>query len=66
MLDKILHAQMNAQAPQPRQEVDELDSIGSEEFIPKGKVERLVREESSEVRRGHCKARSGKALQAAG
>lgn len=42
MLDKILHAQMNAQAPQPRQEVDELDSIGSEEFIPKGKVERLV------------------------
>lgn len=29
-------------APQPKQEVDELDSIGDDEYIPKGKVKRLV------------------------
>ena len=40
MMDKILQAQI-ANTPQ-KQEVDEFDSIGSDEFIPKGKVERLV------------------------
>ncbi len=35
--------QMTAQAaPQPKQEVDELDSISDEEYIPKGKVKKLV------------------------
>ena len=41
MMDKILHAQMANSAPQ-KQEVDEFDSIGDEEFIPKGKVKKLV------------------------
>ena len=40
MLDKILQAQVSAQAP--RQEPDEFDSIGADEFINKGKVEKLV------------------------
>lgn len=40
MLDKILQAQVAAQAP--RQEPDEFDSIGADEFINKGKVEKLV------------------------
>ena len=41
MFEKLMHAQLAAQTPQ-KQEVDELDSIGEDEFIPKGKVERLV------------------------
>ena len=42
MLDKLLNAQIASSTPQ-KQEIDEFDSIGAEEFIPKGKVERLVR-----------------------
>lgn len=39
MLDKVLQAQLQqTQKPEP----DELDAIGSDEFIPKGKVEKLV------------------------
>lgn len=41
MMDKLLHAQMANQAPQ-KPEPDEFDIIGAEEFIPKGKVEKLV------------------------
>lgn len=41
MLDKMLNAQLSNQTTQ-KQEVDELDSIGAEEYIPKGKVEKLV------------------------
>jgi hypothetical protein len=40
MLDKFMQAQLAHQAP--RQEPDEIDSIGADEFIPKGKVEKLV------------------------
>lgn len=38
---QIMQAQIGNAAP-AKQEVDEFDSIGAEEFIPKGKVERLV------------------------
>ena len=38
---QIMQAQVANSAP-ARQEVDEFDSIGSDEFIPKGKVEKLV------------------------
>ncbi len=41
MMERILQAQMNNQPPQP-QEVDEFDSIGEDEFIPKGKISKLV------------------------
>jgi hypothetical protein len=41
MMEKILQTQMNHQAPQ-QQEVDEFDSIGEDEFIPKGKISKLV------------------------
>jgi hypothetical protein len=41
MFEKMLQAQMSNQAP-PKQEIDELDSIGASEFIPKGTVEKLV------------------------
>jgi hypothetical protein len=40
MLDKFMQAQLANQAP--RQEPDEIDSIGADEFINKGKVEKLV------------------------
>ena len=40
MMDKFLQMQMANQNQKP--EVDEFDSIGADEFIPKGKVERLV------------------------
>jgi hypothetical protein len=39
MFEKILQAQLSQQAPK---EIDELDSISADEFIPKGKVEKLV------------------------
>lgn len=38
---QIMQAQIANSTP-AKQEVDEFDSIGSDEFIPKGKVERLV------------------------
>ena len=41
MLDKVLQAQLSQQVNH-QQVIDEFDSIGAEEFIPKGKVERLV------------------------
>lgn len=40
MFERVLQAKISA--PIEKQEVDEFDSIGAEEFIPKGKVERLV------------------------
>lgn len=45
MFEKMLHAQMSNLAPQ-KQEVDEFDSIGDEEFIPKGKVKALAQKEA--------------------
>jgi hypothetical protein len=39
LFDKMLQAQL---APQVKPEVDEFDSISADEFIPKGKVEKLV------------------------
>jgi hypothetical protein len=41
MVEKMLQMQMSNQTPQ-KAEPDEFDSIGADEFIPKGKVERLV------------------------
>jgi hypothetical protein len=38
--EKMMQQQLAASAPKP--EVDEFDSIGADEYIPKGKVERLV------------------------
>ncbi len=37
--------------PAPRQEIDELDSISDEEFIPKGKQKKLVRKEVEPLQR---------------
>jgi hypothetical protein len=45
MLDKMMNAQM-AQTPPKPQEVDEFDSIGDDEFIPKGKVKELAQKEA--------------------
>ncbi len=41
MFEKLMLAQLSNQ-PNQKQEVDEFDSIGDEEFIPKGKVKKLV------------------------
>lgn len=44
--------QMQAQnSPSKPLEVDELDAIGDEEFIPKGKVHKLVRKEAERIAR---------------
>lgn len=49
MLDKFMSSQlMNQQQAASKQEVDEFDSIGAEEFIPKGKVERLVEKKAQQ------------------
>ena len=45
LFEKMVQAQLSAQAPQ-KQEVDEFDSIGDEEFIPKGKVKALAQKEA--------------------
>jgi hypothetical protein len=45
MLDKMMNAQM-AQSSPKQQEVDEFDSIGDDEFIPKGKVKELAQREA--------------------
>ena len=42
---RIMEAQMSNAAP-AKQEVDEFDSIGDDEFIPKGKVEKLVQKKA--------------------
>lgn len=41
LFEKLLHTQMANQSPQ-KQEVNEFDSLGDEEFIPVGKVKKLV------------------------
>ena len=45
MFEKMLQAQMS-QMTAPKPEVDEFDSIGDEEFIPKGKVKALAQKEA--------------------
>lgn len=45
LFEKMVQAQLSAQAP-PKPEVDEFDSIGDEEFIPKGKVKALAQKEA--------------------
>ncbi len=45
MLDKFMNAQL-AQTQTKQQEVDEFDSIGDDEFIPKGKVKELAKKEA--------------------
>ncbi len=44
MLDKMMNAQLTQSAPK-QQEVDEFDSIGDDEYIPKGKVKELTQKE---------------------
>jgi hypothetical protein len=45
MLDKFMQAQLTQVQPK-QQEVDEFDSIGDDEFIPKGKVKELAKKEA--------------------
>lgn len=44
MMEKLL----TANQPPPKQEIDEFDSIAADEFIPKGKVERLVEKKAQQ------------------
>jgi hypothetical protein len=46
MLEKFMLAQMSASAPK---EVDELDKISDDEFIPKGQVHKLIRKEAQKI-----------------
>ena len=47
MNEKLM--QMSAQANPPKQEIDELDAIGDDEFIPKGKVNKLVEKKAARI-----------------
>ena len=47
MNEKLM--QLASQSNPPKQEVDELDSIGDDEFIPKGKVNRLVEKRAAKI-----------------
>lgn len=47
MNEKLM--QLATQANTPKQEVDELDAIGDEEFIPKGKVNKLVEKKAARI-----------------
>lgn len=49
MLDRYLHMHMTQQASQQPQEVDELDAISDDEFIPKGKVNKLVEKKAARI-----------------
>lgn len=61
LIDKFVLSQMNAQmAPKP--EIDELDSIGDDEFIPKGKVSKLVRKEAQRIAEEIAKQETEKML----
>ncbi len=46
MIDKVLQSQLANSSPQRQVEPDEFDSIGSDEFIPKGKVQKLIEREA--------------------
>jgi hypothetical protein len=61
MMEKILQAQMSNSAPQ-KQEVDEFDSIGDDEFIPKGKVKELAKKQAQKYAEQIAKEEVGKAL----
>ncbi len=47
--ERLLQMQSQSSHQKP-QEVDELDSIGDEEFIPKGKVHKLIQKEAIRIR----------------
>ena len=59
MLEKFMISQMSSQQPK---EVDELDSIGDDEFIPKGKVSKLVRKEAQKIAQDIAEKESEKRL----
>lgn len=59
MLERFMLAQMSSQAPK---EVDELDKISDDEFIPKGQVHRLVRKEAQKIAQEIAKQETEKLL----
>lgn len=59
MLEKFMLAQMTSQQPK---EIDELDSIGDDEFIPKGNVKKLVRKEAQKIAQDIAKQETEKLL----
>ena len=61
MLDKFMQAQLAHQAP--RAEPDEFDSIGDDEFIPKGKVKALAKKEAQKLASEIAKEEVAKAMQ---
>ena len=47
--EELIRAVSKPQAPEPV-EVDELDTVGDEDFIPKGKISKLMKREAKEIR----------------
>lgn len=60
MNEKLL--QMASQQA-PKQEIDELDSISDDEFIPKGKVSKLIRREAHKIADDLVKEKTEKLIQ---
>ena len=50
MNDKLMQMQL-ANQTLPKQEVDELDSLSDDEFLPKGKVKKLMQKERDSIKR---------------
>ena len=49
MKNEILEKMLASQVPQKPQEVDEFDEIGDDEFIPKGKVSKLIEKKAMKI-----------------
>ena len=62
MFEKILQTQLASQATQ-KQEIDEFDKIGDEEYIPKGKVKELAKKEAQKLAEKIAKEEVAKAFQ---
>lgn len=63
MLEKFVHMQLNAQVASAPKEIDELDQISDEEFIPKGKVKKLVEKQAQKYAEEVAKRETEKFIQ---
>lgn len=64
-MQRDMNERMLQMMPQqaPKQEVDELDAIGDEEFIPKGKVNKLVEKKAARIAEDIAKKEAEKLFQ---
>lgn len=63
LLERMMISQISSKENSQPQVKDELDEIGDDEFIPKGKVNKLVRREAQRIAEEIAKKETEKALQ---